>query len=165
MQDTKTRSYDYEPPFTDFRSAAGLSGLEVLHRVIAGDFPAPPISATLGFALVEVEKGHAVFEGNTAEWQYNPLGSVHGGWIATLLDSALGCAVHSLLEPGQLYTTLDLSVRFVRPVLSSTGRVRAEGKVVHPGRKVATAEGRLVSPDGTLFATATAGCIITSPTR
>ena len=155
-----TRTYDYQPPFTDFASLAPLSGLDVMRRIIAREIPAPPITATLGFDLVEVDRGTAVFQGTTADWQYNPLGSVHGGWICTLLDSALGCAVHSTLAAGHMYTTLDLQVRFVRAVVASTGIVRAEAKVLHPGRKVATAEARLVGADGTLFATATTSCLV-----
>jgi uncharacterized protein (TIGR00369 family) len=157
-----SRTYEYEPPFTDFAKAAHWTGLEVLQRMIARELPGPPMMPTLGFRLVEVAHGAAVFEGTTAEWQYNPLGSVHGGWIATLLDSALGCAVHSTLAPGQLYTTLDLQVRFVRALVGTTGLVRAEAKIVHAGRRVATAEGRLVDAAGKLYATATASCIITS---
>lgn len=155
-----TRTYDYEPPFTELHRAAALTGLQVMRQVISGELPSPPITATLGFSLVSVEHGKAVFEGTTAEWQYNPLGSVHGGWMATLLDSALGCAVHTTLGPGQLYTTLDLQVRFLRPVLATTGKVRAEATVVHAGKRIATAEGRLVSADGKMHATATASCII-----
>jgi len=158
----KTRTYDYEPPFTDFARLAHLSGVQVLRGVITREIPGPPIMATLGFQLVHVEPGHAVFEGTTAEWQYNPLGTVHGGWISTLLDSALGCAVHSNLQPGQLYTTIDLQVRFVRSLSATSGVVRAEANTVHQGKRVATAEAKLVGADGTLYATATASCIITA---
>ena len=160
----KTRTYDYEPPITDFARLAHLSGLQVLRNVITRELPGPPIMATLGFQLVEVTPGRAVFEGTTAEWQYNPLGTVHGGWMSTLLDSALGCAVHSTLQPGQLYTTLDLQVRFVRPLHATSGVVRAEATTVHAGKRVATAEARLVGADGTLYATATTSCIITQIT-
>src|SRR5262245_56817084 len=103
-----TRTYEYQTPFTDFARVAQLDGLELMRRVLTHELPAPPITATLGFALVAVERGRAVFEGTTAEWQYNPLGMVYGGWSATLLHSALGCAVHSTLNAGELYTTLDL---------------------------------------------------------
>ena len=158
----KTRTYDYEPPFTDFARLAHLSGLQVLRGMITREIQGPPIMATLGFQLVEVGTGTAVFEGTTAEWQYNPLGTVHGGWISTILDSALGCAVHTTLQPGQLYTTMDLQVRFIRSLSSTSGVVRAEAKTVHAGKRVATAEARLVGADGTLYATATASCIVTS---
>ena len=161
----KTRTYDYEPPFTDFARLAHLSGLQVLRNIITREIPGPPIMATLGFQLVEVEPGRAIFEGTTADWQYNPLGTVHGGWISTVLDSALGCAVHSRLEPGQLYTTLDLQVRFIRALHATSGTVRAEATSVHAGKRIATAEARLVGGDGTLYATATASCIVTSATR
>lgn len=156
----KTRTYDYEPPVTDFAPFVHLSGLQVLRNVITREIPGPPIMATLGFQLIEIEPGRAVFEGTTAEWQYNPLGTVHGGWMSTLLDSALGCAVHSTLQPGQRYTTLDLQVRFVRALHATSGVVRAEATTVHAGKRVATAEARLVGADGTLYATATASCII-----
>ena len=156
-----TRTYEYLAPFTDFALVAQLDGLEVMRRVLANELPAPPIAATLGFALVEIARGRAAFEGTAAEWQYNPLGMVHGGWSATLLDSALGCAVHTTLGPGESYSTLDLAVRFVRPVLATTGRLRAEAAVVHTGKRVATAEARLVGADGKLYATATAACLVT----
>lgn len=158
----KTRTYDYEPPFTDFARLADLSGVQVLRAMLARELPGPPIMATLGVQLVEVEVGRAVFEGVTADWQYNPLGTVHGGWIATVLDSALGCAVHSTLSPGQLYTTLDLHVRFVKALHATTGAVRAEANVVHAGKRIGTADARLVGADGTLYATATTSCIVTS---
>jgi uncharacterized protein (TIGR00369 family) len=156
----RTRTYEYLAPFTDFASVAQIDGLEVMRRVMARELPPPPITATLGFDLVEVERGRAVFEGKTAEWQYNPLATVHGGWSATLLDSALGCAVHSTLGAGEMYTTLDLQVRFLRPVLATSGVVRAEATTVHTGKRIATAEARLVGTDGTLFATATASCLV-----
>jgi uncharacterized protein (TIGR00369 family) len=156
------RTYEYDPPFTDFASVAQLSGLQLLQRIVAKELPPPPITHTLGFGLVEVAHGLAVFEGTTADYLYNPLGSVHGGWTSTLLDSAMACAVHSTLAPGQLYTTLDLQVRFVRALVAGTGVVRAEGKIVHAGKRIATAEGRLVGADGKLYATATTSCIIIS---
>jgi uncharacterized protein (TIGR00369 family) len=160
----KTRTYDYEPPFTDFARVAHLSGLALLRAMLTRELPGPPMMATLGFQLVDVAPGSAVFEGTPADWQYNPLGSVHGGWMATVLDSALGCAVHSTLAPGQLYTTLDLQLRFVRALTATSGVVRAEAKIVHAGKRVATAEARLVGTDGTLYATATASCLVTSIT-
>ena len=157
----RVRTYEYLPPFTELDRVAELDGLEILRRMLARELPPPPMAATLGIALIEVEHGCATFEGTTAEWQYNPLGTVHGGWAATLLDSALGCAVHTTLGPRQTYTTLDLQVRFLRPVLASTGRVRAEARVVHAGRRIATADAKLLgATDGALLATATASCLI-----
>jgi uncharacterized protein (TIGR00369 family) len=158
----RIRTYEYLAPFTDFQLVAHLDGLEIMRRVLANEIPQPPITATLGFALVEVERGRAVFSGITTEWLYNPLGTVHGGWTATLLDSALGCAVHTTLGPGEMYTTLDLQVRFVRAVVATTGKVRAEATVVHAGKRIATAEARLVDDAGTLYATATASCLKTA---
>ena len=160
---SRTRTYEYLLPLTDFTQLAALDGLELIRRIVAKELPAPPITATLGFALVEAERGRAVFEGTAAEWQYNPIGTVHGGWSATLLDSALGCAVHTTLAPGETYTTLDLQVRFLRPVLSTSGLLRAEGRVVHTGRRIATADARLIGPDGTLYSTGTTSCLVTRP--
>ena len=157
----KTRTYDYEPP-ADLARFAHLSGLQALRGMLTREIPGPPIMATLGFQLVEVAQGSAVFEGTTADWQYNPLGTVHGGWMSTLLDSALACAVHSTLQPGQLYTTLDLQVRFVKALHATSGTVRAEAKVVHAGKRIATAEAKLVGSDGTLYATATTSCLVTA---
>ncbi len=159
MFETVTRSYDYQRSEPALFVGA-VSGLEALRRVMDGRLPAPPISATLGFTIAEVDEGRVVFEGTPAEWQYNPLGSVHGGWISTVLDSALGCAVHSTLPEGRGYTTIDLQVRFVRAVTTAVPRVRAEAKVVHAGGRVVTAEARLVGPDGKLYATATTSCLV-----
>ena len=139
---------------------AGLSGLEVMQAMLAGRLPYPHIADTLDFSLVEVEVGKAVFQGTPMLKHYNPLGSVHGGWTATLLDSCVGCAVHTLLPPGKAYTTLELKVNFVKGLSEQVPLVRAIGDVIHSGSRVATAEGRLVGPDGTLFAHATTTCLI-----
>jgi uncharacterized protein (TIGR00369 family) len=164
MTERVTRTYDYARPTDDMRNGAAIAGLEGLRRMLRGELPPPPITDTLGFTLVEVERGRAVFTGTPAEWQYNPLGSVHGGWVATVLDSALGCAVHTMLDGETGYTTVDLQVRFLRPIFRTTGVLRAEGTVVHAGNKVATAEGKLVGGDK-IFATATASCLILRPER
>jgi uncharacterized protein (TIGR00369 family) len=115
---------------------------------------------TLGFALVGAEPGTAVFEGETGEHLYNPMGTVHGGYAATLLDSAMGCAVHSTLPAGKAYTTLELKLNIVRALTEAVPLVRAEGKLIHAGRQVATAEGRLFGPDDKLYAHATTTCLI-----
>jgi uncharacterized protein (TIGR00369 family) len=125
-----------------------------------GRLPGAPIAATLDFILVRVEPGFAVFQGQPKQHHYNPLGTVHGGWYATLLDSALGCAVHSRLPPGKSYTTLELKLNLVRALRDDVARVRAEGRVVHAGSQVATAEARLVGPDGRLYAHGTTTCLI-----
>ena len=139
---------------------AGLTGLQVLQAMLAGRLPFPHIAETLDFALVEVEPGKAVFQGTPQLKHYNPLGSVHGGWYATLLDSALGCAVHSTMPAGRAYTTAELSVNIVRAATASTGPLRAIGTVVHCGRQLATAEARIVGPDGKLYAHGTTTCLV-----
>ena len=139
---------------------AGRSGLELLQAMLRGELPSPPIGRTLDFQLVEVAEGRAVFQGTPGPAHLNPMGTVHGGWYATLLDSALGCSVHTMMPPGRGYTTAELSVNLVRAIPLKVQRVRAEGKVVHCGRQLATAEGRLYGPDGTLYAHATTTCLV-----
>lgn len=139
---------------------AGLSGLEVMQAMLAGKLPYPPIADTLDFSLVEVEVGKAVFQGTPLLKHYNPLGSVHGGWYATLLDSALGCAVHTTMPAGRAYTTAELSVNIVRAATDRTGPLRAIGTVIHTGRQLATAEARIVGPDGKLYAHGTTTCLV-----
>jgi len=157
----RERTVSWEDPFTVPRAAAGRSGLEVLREMFEGRLPPPPITQTLGFAGVQVEKGKAVFEGEPGEHLYNPIGVVHGGFAMTLLDSAMGCAVHSTLAAGERYTTLEVTTNFVRPITGDTGRVRCEGVVVHRGGTVATAEGRLIAVDsGKLLAHGTTTCLI-----
>ena len=135
-------------------------GLAFLKALIAGDLPAPPITETLGFTLLEVESGRAVFAGTPEFRHYNPIGVVHGGFAATLLDSAVGCAVHSTLAKGETYPTLELKLNLVRPLTEKTGVVRAEGRVLHRGRQVATAEGYLKDGADKLYAHATTTCMV-----
>lgn len=137
-----------------------LDGLAFLQGIVAGELPQPPISETLGFRLVEVAAGRAVFEGIPEFRHYNPIGSVHGGFAATLLDSALGCAIFSTLKAGDTWTTLELKVNFVRGISQDTGPVRAEGRVIHPGRTVATSEGDVRDTKGRLLAHATTTCMV-----
>jgi len=139
---------------------AGKTGLEVFALMLAGDLPRPPIADTLDFTLIEVTFGRAVFQGRPMLRHYNPLGSVHGGWFATLLDSAVGCAVHSILPAGKAYTTAELKINIVRPLTESVPLVRAIGEVIHPGNRMATADGRLVGADGRLYAHASTTCFI-----
>lgn len=139
---------------------AGLTGIEMFRAIFAGELPPPPIGDTLDFLPVQMEFGIAVFQGRPQRRHYNPLGTVHGGWYATLLDSALGCAVHSTLPAGKGFTTLELKVNMVRPLSDRVPLVRAEGRLLHAGRQVATAEGRIVGPDGKLYAHATTTCLI-----
>lgn len=144
----------------DMADAAGMSGLEVLRAIIAGRLPAPPISRTLSFHLTEADEGRAVFTGTPSFEVYNPLGTVHGGWTATLLDSALACAVHSTLAPGEGYTTLEFKVNCVRPITETSGEMRCEGKVVHRGGRIATSEAQLVDAAGKLYAHGSETCMI-----
>lgn len=139
---------------------AGRSGLQQMQALIDGEFPPPPISQTMDFILVDVAHGRAVFQGRPQRKHYNPLGSVHGGWFATLLDSALGCAVHTSLEPDRGYTTLEFKVNLVRALSERVPLVRAIGEVTHGGRQVATAEARLVGHDGKLYAHASTTCLV-----
>jgi len=139
---------------------AGRTGMEVFEAIFAGNLPRPPIGDTLDFVPIHIEPGLAVFQGRPQLKHYNPLGTVHGGWFATLLDSAVGCAVHSTLPAGKAYTTLELKLNIVRALTDAVPLVRAEGRLIHAGRQVATAEGRLVGPDGRLYAHATTTCLI-----
>lgn len=139
---------------------AGRSGLQIFQALLAGEIPPPPMAVTLDFILLRIELGFAVFQGQPGFGHYNPMGTVHGGWFATLLDSAMGCAVHSTLPAGKVYTTLELKLNLVRALTDAVPLVRAEGRLVHSGRQVATAEGRLVGPDGKLYAHASTTCLI-----
>ena len=138
-----------------------LSGLEHMRALIAGEIPPPPIAELMGFTLVSVDEGQALFRGEPGEQHLNPIGSVHGGFAATLLDSALACAVHTTLPAGIGYTTLELSVNLVRGITPATGPVLSEGRVLHLGRRTATAEARLTAEDGgALLAHAKTTCLI-----
>ncbi len=135
-------------------------GVSFLRGMIEGRFPAPPIMQTLGFRLIEVAQGRAVFAGRPERRHYNPIGSVHGGFAMTLLDSALGCAVHATLAQGERYTTLEVKVNLVRPLTEATGDVRAEGRILYRGRTLGTAEGEIKDAGGKLYAHATTTCMI-----
>ena len=139
---------------------AGKTGLEVMQAMLRGELPYPPMAKTLAFTIIEVEPGRAVFQGTPGFEHYNPLGSVHGGWFATLLDSALGCAIHTMMPAGRAYTTAELGVNLVRAITTKVPRVRAEGRVIHCGRQLATAEARLLGPDGTLYAHGSTTCLV-----
>lgn len=139
---------------------AGLSGLQMMQAMLRGEIPYAAIAKTLDFAIIEVSEGRAVFQGTPGPAHLNPMGTIHGGWYATLLDSALGCAVHTMMPPGRAYTTAELGVNLVRAIGPKVTRVRAEGKVIHCGRQLATAEARIVGPDGTLYAHATTTCLV-----
>jgi len=139
---------------------AGLTGMQVFEKMFSGELPYPPIGETLDFLPVEIEPGRAVFQGRPMLRHYNPLGTVHGGWIATLLDSCVGCAVHSTIPAGKAYTTAELKINYVRAVTTRVPLLRAIGSVIHVGGRMATADGRLVGPDGKLYAHASTTCFI-----
>jgi uncharacterized protein (TIGR00369 family) len=136
------------------------SGLEFLTDMVEGKLPQAPMCATLGFHLAEVADGYARFDGEPEFRHYNPIGTVHGGFAATLLDSALGCAIFTTLDKGEAWTTLELKLNLVRPISKDTGPVRAEGRIIHRGRTVATAEGTVKDKAGKLYAHATTTCMV-----
>jgi len=138
----------------------GKSGMELMQGTLNGTLPSATMVHTVGALMVEAAEGRVVFQGTPGAGHLNPMGTVHGGWFATLLDSALGCAVHTLMPPGRGYTTAEFSINIVRALTPRVQRVRAIGQVVHCGRQLATAEGRLVGPDGTLYAHATTTCLV-----
>jgi uncharacterized protein (TIGR00369 family) len=139
---------------------AAMTGLQQMQALIDGDFAPPRISKTLDFRLVEVGEGRAVFEGVPQEMHLNPMGGVHGGWYATLLDSCMGCAVHTTMPVGRAYTTAELSVNLVRAARLDGRPLKAIGTVLHVGRQLATAEGRIVDADGKLYAHGTTTCLV-----
>lgn len=156
----RTLTISWEDPRQLAEAGRGMSGFEFLQKIVSGELPRPPIAALMDFQIVELQEGRAVFAVNPAEYHYNPIGVVHGGLAATLLDSAMGCAIHSMLPAGAGYTTLELKVNFIRAMTSETGRVRGEGKLIHLGGRTATAEGRVIDESGKLYAHATTTCLI-----
>lgn len=136
------------------------SGLEIFQKMAAGEFPQPPFAKLIDFRISEVEKGRVVFVGKAKTDYYNPFGTTHGGFIATLLDSAMACAVHTTLEAGKGSTSLEFKVNFVRPIFEQTGTLRAVGDIINVGRQIATAEGKLLDGGGKLYAHATTTCFI-----
>lgn len=156
----RTRTFTWEDPMVGANAARTLSGLEYLLAMGRGELPFPPIMAALGIGVVEAEEGRVVFEVEPQEYHYNPIGVVHGGVASTLCDSAMACAVHSTLPAGTGYTTLELKVNFVRALTRETGRVTCEGRIIHVGGRVATAEARVVDAEGRLYAHATSTCLV-----
>ncbi|MFD8077769.1 PaaI family thioesterase [Streptomyces sp. NPDC059718] len=162
----RSRTFEWGDPKVSAAAVGRTSGLEFLRDVLAGRLPAPPIASTLGFTLEEVEEGRAVFAMEPGEEHYNPIGSVHGGVYATLLDSAAGCAVQSVLPEGMGYTSLDLNLKFLRPITVDTGKVRAVGTVLNQGRRTALAQAELFDATDRLLAHATSSCMLFPvPTR
>ena len=158
--DVRQRTVTWQDPLVGAALARDLSGLEYLLGIAEGRIPGPPVAALLGMSVRSVERGRVAFGLDIGEHLYNPIGSVHGGVFCTLLDSAMGCAVHSSLGRGQAYTTLELKVNLVRALTVNTPDVTATGQVVSAGRRVATASGQITGPDGTLYAHATTTCLV-----
>jgi uncharacterized protein (TIGR00369 family) len=156
----RQRIVEWEDPVIAARTGRGLSGLDYLTAMQESRIPRAPVAALIGFTIAEVAEGRVAMELDPAEFHYNPLASVHGGIVATLLDSVMGCAVHSTLPRGRGYTTLEIKVNYVRAITAATGRVRAEGTTIHVGRQTATAEGRLVDTADRLYAHATTTCLV-----
>jgi len=138
----------------------GASGMEFLQKNVSDEIPPPPIAQLLGFTLSHVEPGFAVFECDPAEYHYNPIGVVHGGLACTLLDSAMSCAIQTTVPAGSGYTTLELKVHLVRAITDKTGHLRAEGRIIHGGSRMGTAEGKLIDKDGKIYAHGTTTCMI-----
>ena len=164
-QTNRIRTFTWEDPTPAIQRSKTMSGLQYLQALQTGELPPAPIAALLGMWIAEVNEGRIVFAAEPGEYEYNPIGVVHGGIAATLLDSAMGCAVHSTLSAGTTYTTLELKVNYLRSITSKTGVVYCEGKVIHVGGRIATAEGRLTDASGKLYAHGTTTCIVMRPGR
>ncbi len=160
-ESTRTRELTWQDPVPTAKAGAEMAGIDYMRALIAGELPPPPIAVTMRFSPIEVGEGMAVFEGEPGEEHYNPIGVVHGGYAATLLDSVLGCAVHTTLPVGVAYTSLTLEAKYLRPITRDTGKVRATAEVTHRGRTQAAAEAKLVAADtGKLIATGTSTLLI-----
>jgi uncharacterized protein (TIGR00369 family) len=158
---TKTRTITWQDPVASASVGAGMAGLDYVRAIQSGEIPPPPIAVVMNFSIELLEEGRAVFVGEPGEEHYNPIGVVHGGYASTILDSALGCAVHTTCPAGVGYTSQTLEVKYLRPVTRDTGSVRAEAVVVHRGRKNAVSEAKLTATDsGKLLATGTSTCLI-----
>jgi uncharacterized protein (TIGR00369 family) len=165
VQTQRARTITWEDPTASIQLGRTISGLEYIKSIQSREVPPPPVAELLGMSISEVEEGRIVFTMKAAEYQYNPLGTVHGGVLATLLDSAMGCAVQSMMPAGTSYTTLELKVNYLRPVTIKTGTLYCEGKVIYVGGRIATAEGRLMDAAGKLYAHATTTCIVLRPSN
>ena len=150
----------WEDPFATFEQGKKLTPIDYMRAVRDGRIPAPPIAKLLSMDLIEVDEGSAVFQLTPAEQHYNPIGVVHGGIAFTMLDSAMGCCVQTLLPPGKGYTTLEIKANLVRAITLKTGPIRASAKIVHMGKQTATAEGKIEDSTGKLYAHGTTTCLI-----
>ncbi|MBA3868990.1 MAG: PaaI family thioesterase [Anaerolineae bacterium] len=165
MSDSRSLTIVWEDPDIVSQAARSMKGLEFLQKIASGEVPPPPIMRLINFQGAEVSEGKVVFTCAPSEQHYSVLGMVHGGVAATLLDTSLGCSIHSMLPLGVSYTTLELHINYVRPLTINTGVIRCEGEVIHVGRTVATAQGRIVDATGKLYAHATTTCMILRPTE
>lgn len=156
----RTRTFEWQDPVLSAQAVPQMSGLAFLQAIADGRLPQPPIAATLNYRLSSVSAGRVVFTGAPQEYHYNPIGTVHGGIAATLLDSAMACAVQTMLPQGAGYTTLEIKINYVRPILAGVGELQAIGEAIHVGRRVGTSEGRLVDAAGKLYAHGTTTCMI-----
>jgi uncharacterized protein (TIGR00369 family) len=163
MSDERTRTFSWEDPMLGASAAMTMSGLEYLQAMSRGEIPVPPISKLMNMSGMEVSAGRVVFSVVPEEYHYNPIGMVHGGLAATILDSALGCTIQTMLPAGVGYSTLELKVNYVRTMTIKTGRVRAIGEVIHMGRTTAIAEAKLLDDQDKLYAFATTTCMIMRP--
>ena len=156
----RTRTITWHDPKVSARAGLELSGLEYLQKIKSGELPMPPMMVLMNGRFAKLSEGRVVFEAEPGECHFNPIGSVHGGFAATLLDAAMGCSIHSCLPAEVGYTTLEIKINYVRPLSDKTGLVRCEGTAVHVGGKIATAEGRVVDADGNLYAHGTTTCLL-----
>jgi uncharacterized protein (TIGR00369 family) len=159
----RTRTYTWDDPFALRDAMAGTSGLELMQLMASGELPPPPIAQTLGFRLVEAERGHAVFECEPAEYHYNPIGVVHASLAMTLMDSAMGLAFVTTLDEPVGWTTLEVKSNFTRALTTETGLVRCTGSIVHRGRRVSTIEARVEDVEGRLCAHGTSTILVLDP--
>jgi uncharacterized protein (TIGR00369 family) len=158
---TRSRTITWQDPTVSAAAGAQMTGLDYVRAIQSGEIPPPPIAVVMNFTIVELDEGRAVFEGEPGEEHYNPIGVVHGGYASTILDSVLGCSVHTTCPAGVGYTSQTLEVKYLRPITRETGAVRAEAHVVHRGGKTATSEATLISKEtGKLLATGTSTCLI-----
>jgi uncharacterized protein (TIGR00369 family) len=156
----RERTFTWSDPKLTADSGRDMAGLDLMRGLLAGTVPQPPIAALVGLSMAEVDEGRIVMRLTPAEYHYNPIGTMHGGILATLLDSVMGCAVHSRLPKGRAYTSLEIKVNYVRAVTNDSGELSAEGTVVHAGRQSAVAEAKVIDAKGRLCATASTTCLL-----
>jgi uncharacterized protein (TIGR00369 family) len=158
---TRNRTITWQDPVASAAVGAEMAGLDYVRAIQSGEIPPPPIAVVMNFSIADLDAGRAVFIGEPGEEQYSPIGVVHGGYASTILDSALGCAVHTTCPAGVGYTSQTLEVKYLRPITRDTGAVRAEAEVIHRGRKTAVAEAKLTAVDtGKLLASGTSTCLV-----